>query len=112
MRQNLKKIEGVRKTFRGTFERSGSKQGWHGTEITLLFKNITDDKGNIISDHLWFNYTKGFERLSPWKQGDVVQFDARVAGYTKGYNGYREDICKPVEHDYKLSHPTRIIKMS
>ncbi len=29
-----------------------------------------------------------------------------------GYQGRREDVYKPVESDYKVSHPTRIIKIA
>ena len=42
----------------------------------------------IVTDHLWFDLTKGFESadLLP---GDVVEFCARVSIYEKGYKGYR-----------------------
>jgi hypothetical protein len=115
MRKALKARNGVRTTFRGTFVRSGTKRGYTGkTLTTLLFKDITDADGNVVSDHLWFNYTKGFEKLSPWQPGDIVEFDARVTCYTKGYAGYREDVCieRPLEYDYKLSRPSRIVKVS
>ena len=31
--------------------------------------------------------------------------------YEKGYKGYRDDVYKPIELDYKLSHPTKIEKI-
>ena len=114
MRKALGKQEGVRGTFRGTLERSGTKRGWKGvTEITLLFTNITDVSGTVVCDHLWFNNTEGFASLGPWEPGDIVEFDARVTAYTKGYAGYREEVCfeKPLERDYKLSRPTRMKKV-
>lgn len=111
MRRRLGKQEGVRATFRGTFERSGTKPGWRSVEITMLFTDITDADGNPVCEHLWLNYTAGFARLSPWKPGDVVEFDARVKSYVKGYMGHRVDVYRPIEKDYKLSHPTRIKKI-
>jgi len=42
----------------------------------------------------------------------MIQFDARVKSYIKGYRGYRDDIYdKPLSIDYKLSHPTKIKKI-
>lgn len=112
MRRFLGRLNGVRQTFCGTFERSGTKPAYRGgvADITILLKDIRDVDGNIICDHLWFNYTKGFQALFPLKPGDVIQLDARVTTYMKGYLGYKQEIQaeKPLQHDYKLSHPTRI----
>lgn len=110
MRKKLSNIEGVRDTFTGVFERFGIKNGWNGIEKTVLLKDIKNKNGDVVSDHLWFNLTKGFEKLQ-LKKGDVVQFDARVKEYYKGYKGYRDDIYKPIEKDYKLSYPTKIKKV-
>ena len=93
--------------------RYGKKNGWKGkTEQTILLKNIRDAHGILVSDHLWFNQTKGFAALE-LKDGDVVQFKARVKEYEKGYKGRREDELfeeHPMETDYKLSNPTDIKK--
>jgi hypothetical protein len=101
---------GTRTTFRGTFERLGTKNGYMGPEKTVLLKDIENIGGKIICDHLWFNLTKGFSRLG-LRQGDVVEFDARVTKYEKGYKGRRWDVYKPIETDYKLSHPTKVKKV-
>jgi hypothetical protein len=62
-------LYGQRKRFIGTFERKGKKRayrGWgtagEGYDHTLLLKDIKDDSGRIVADHLWFNSDKG---LSP-----------------------------------------------
>jgi hypothetical protein len=110
MRKALAKQNGVRATFHGTFERFGTKNGWAGPERTLLLRNVCDEGGTRVCDHLWFNLTKAFEALA-LQPGDPVQFDARVKAYTKGYFGRREDVYKPAETDYKLSHPTRVAKL-
>lgn len=111
MRKKLRTYEETRGTFTGTFVREGSKNGYKGPERTLLLKDIKDINGNILCDHLWFNYTKGFDKLGKLAEGEVIQFNARCKEYQKGYKGYRDDVYKPLEWDYKLSHPTKIIKV-
>ena len=64
MRKALKKIEGIRSTFTGTFVRFGTKNGYKGIEHTVLLKDIKDSNGCIVTDHLWFNLTKGFKALN------------------------------------------------
>ena len=111
MRSGLKEIENTRKTFTATFKRYGSKTNWNGfPEKTILLVDIKDSGGKIVTGHIWFHFTKGFEKLGELKEGTVVQFDARVKPYIKGYNGYREDVRweKPREQDYKLNNPTKI----
>ena len=107
VRHQLKKIEEYRGTFTGTFQRFGIKNGWHGKKTkTILLTTIKDHKGQIITDHLWFNYTKGFQKLN-LREGVCVQFDARVKPYLKGYGGgYEYEYGQEI--DYKLSHPTKI----
>lgn len=101
MRRKLAEIDGERATFTGVFVRTGVKNSYKGTLYTILLKNIKDDYGDIVADHLWFNLTKGFQQLQ-LILGDIVQFEARVEQYRKGYKGYK---------DYKLSRPTKIKKI-
>jgi len=111
LRKELKKEVGVRKTFTAVFNRYGNKNGWKGTTlVTLLFTDVRDN-GNLVADHIWFTKTKGFSL--DLKEGDKVQFDARVKEYLKGYKGYKIEaqIEKPLEIDYKLSNPTKIKKV-
>lgn len=111
MRRELAKKENERARFTGSFVRFGTKNGWHDLEKTILLRNIRYTNGEVVADHLWFNYTKGFESADlekPFCENDVIEFVARVKLYLKGYRGWREDVWKPVEHDYKLSHPTKI----
>lgn len=110
MRENLMVKENERLKFTGVVERFGTKNGYMGEEPTILLLDVKDDEGNVVTEHLWFNLTKGFEKLN-LLQGDKVQFVARVKEYTKGYRGYRDDVYKPIERDYKLSHPTKVIKL-
>jgi hypothetical protein len=111
MRKELAASENKRETFTGKFVRFGSKHQHRGaTTTTLLFQQITNKEGVEIADHVWFTMTKGFEacRLQP---GDRVSFEARVKSYSKGYKGLPAQVRQPSQHDYKLSNPTRIIKL-
>lgn len=111
MRKELKCLKHMRATFTGTFERSGTKTSFGHTKQTLLFTNIRDSDGRIVADHLWFNLTKGFAALG-LLPGDAVRFNARCKSYEKGYKGYRDDVFdKPIEIDYKLSHPSKLQKI-
>lgn len=98
-----------RHTFIGTFERFGWKNSFKGPpKQTVLLLNVKEvSTGKVVTDHLWFTMTKGFESLS-LVQGDTVRFDARVSYYTKGYKG---DWDSWPEDDYKLSYPTKLIKI-
>jgi len=89
MRKALK-LNGERRRFVGVFVRLGTKNGWKGrTLTTVLLKDIKDANGRLICDHLWFNLTKEFDNLTL-------------------KNGTRENVDKPVELDFKLSHPTKV----
>lgn len=108
MRKKLKNDEGVRKKFSAIVTRTGKKPGFrnHSAE-TILLTNIRDVETNeLVTDHSWFAYTKGFEqaRLHP---GDTIEFEARIKAYTKGYINKALNINNK-QLDYKLSNPTKI----
>ncbi|GAG80290.1 unnamed protein product, partial [marine sediment metagenome] len=73
---------------------------------TILLADVQTIQGQHVTDHLWFNNTKGFKALGTLYPGDIVAFDARVRPYVKGYVGRDED---KREIDYKLSHPTKLV---
>lgn len=84
MRKELKIIGSrERHVFTATFIRFGFRDGYKGPVKTILLQDVLLD-GKIVTDHLWFDLTKGFESadLLP---GDVVEFCARVSIYEKGY---------------------------
>lgn len=107
MRIGLKKEAGNRKKFKGTFVRTGHKTGFKGrSQETILLKDIVDlESGSIITDHLWLNFTKGFETTGA-KEGMTLEFEARITEYTKGYVN-REYKIDHRKKDYKLSHPIK-----
>jgi len=111
MREKLKRIEDERTTFIGVFERYGTKTNWNGyPENTILLKEIKNSFGKIISDHIWFSFTKGFQKLGKLENGDIIQFQARVKPYVKGYVNH-SDYIDEREIDYKLNNPTKIQKI-
>lgn len=110
MRKELEKINSERTRFAAIFVRYGAKPGWTGYPIkTILLKNVNNGE-SMVTDHIWFTMTKGFEALGELKEGDHIEFSARVKEYAKGYVNTREDIDES-EIDYKLSHPTKIIAL-
>jgi hypothetical protein len=108
VRVALKKIDDVRKKFRGVYERDGKKTNWKGySEPTILLRRVADDTGKVVTDHLWFSRTKGFDALGPLKSGDLIEFEARVTSYRKGYVN-RKIRVNESSVDYKLSRPTKL----
>lgn len=104
MRKELKKLDGQRLRFRAKVERFGEKNGYMGTLPTILLTNVFElTSGQVVTDHLWFTRGKTWQ----CEVGDIVEFDARVGSYEKGYKGYRKDVCKEVKTDYRLERPTK-----
>ena len=108
MRRELAKEEGKRKKFQALFDRVGKKVNYKGySEETILLKNILDlESQKIVADHIWFSYSKGFINASI-SVGDVIEFEARVKEYHKGYVNKRYGIDNR-KKDYRLSHPTKV----
>jgi len=105
MREKLKIRDGKRMRFKGTFDRYGLKSAYKGLPLeTVCLENIQTMQGEEVTDHLWFNHTKGFKALGLLYPGDVIAFDARVGSYLKGYGG--EEYGQQV--DYHLTRPTKL----
>ncbi len=99
-----------RHTFTGVFERFGKKKAFKGGYLTTILLLDIRYQGNQVTEHLWFNSTKQFDKAN-LEKGDVVQFDARVEMYEKGYAGWRDEDWvdhHPIEDDYKLARPTKV----
>jgi hypothetical protein len=108
MRKQLASAEGSRKKFAATFSRFGKKTNYHGyADRTILLVNIIDlETNSLVADHVWFNFTKAFEKLT-LHPGVRVGFDARVKIYKKGYVNTRHKIDNR-SLDFRLSHPTGV----
>ncbi|MBX2945403.1 MAG: hypothetical protein KF725_06185 [Cyclobacteriaceae bacterium] len=108
MRKELATQEGERKRFRAVFSRLGKKTNFKGySEETILLSNVVDAGTNkLVTDHVWFSYSKAFEKIDLTK-GCMLEFDARVKAYKKGYVNTRYRMNNR-SLDFKLSHPTKI----
>jgi len=105
VRKRLKQIGSQeRHTYRGKFVRSGFKNDWGHYHPTLLLRDIYDEQGEKVTDHLWFNYTLGFLRLGELMPDDQVSFSARVTTYEKGQRFARQ-------LDVKLARPTKVRRL-
>lgn len=96
-----------RHTFYGTFARYGVKSGYRSYVKTVLLVDIKNENKKVLTTHLWFNLTKGFEKLE-MQPGDLIMFKGRIKPYVKGYMGRRNDIFAPIEMDYLIQYPTQI----
>jgi len=110
MRHDLKAIDGVRTRFRATFQRFGKKSGykvrWLLTILLVDVKLASD--GDAVTDHAWMTAGKQFKDLE-LHSGDIIELDARVGMYQKGYS--EDDEENPFRYDYRLERPTRMVKV-
>jgi hypothetical protein len=99
--------------YKATFERFGKREGYKGWIKTVLLADLIDGRTHkLISDHLWMDCGKRFDKLD-LTNGDMIQFEARTKIYKKGYEGYNEfgEKCYATI-DYGLSYPSKIVKLS
>jgi hypothetical protein len=108
MRKRLSDAAGERRKFRATFSRFGKKINFKGySEETILLINVIDcENGMVATSHIWFSYSKGFQKLN-LIEGTHLEFEARVKAYQKGYVNKAAGINKR-RTDFKLSHPTKV----
>ncbi len=108
MRKELASQAGERKKFRAIFSSIGKKTNFNGySEDTILLKDVREVETNkLVADHLWFNFTRSFENI-PLTEGCILEFEARVKEYSKGYINKAMGLTKR-STDYKLSHPTKL----
>lgn len=108
-RTKLGTEKGKRKKFQAIVSRFGKKVNYKGySEETVLLTMIKDLETNInVADHLWFCFTKGFEKANI-KEGNIIEFEARVKEYKKGYVNKQLGINNK-KKDFKLSHTTNIV---
>lgn len=106
-RQELRQLDGQRFRCAAVVERFGTMAGYRGPVQTILLKEVIEaGTRRKLTDHLWFRAGKWTMELRP---GDVVEFDARVGDYEKGYKGRREVYDAPVRRDWRLERPTKIV---
>lgn len=106
MRDRLQQYYGQRITFTAVVIRFGKKKAYkYGYRPTLLLHNVCIPEVGEVTDHLWMTGGVWSEDV---KEGDVIEFKARVNKYTKGYRGHRDVNDSPVEIDFRLVNPTQV----
>lgn len=108
MREELKKLNQLRRMFTATIGRFGRRNVNHLNKNivwTILLKNITDKDGNIIADHLWINLNKEFDKLNI-REGDRIKFSAKIIEYYKKSNSLKK------KKDYKIDKLLNIKKLN
>jgi hypothetical protein len=110
MRSKLSEDEGQRKKFRAMFSRFGKKTNYKGySEATVLLTKVIDlEKKTVVTDHAWFSLTKGFEDID-LHPGMIIEFEARVKAYEKGYVNKRYGFNQKKQQDFRFSHPGKIV---
>lgn len=81
MREALVPYTTRRNWFEGTFIKTSIVTGGGG-RITYLLRDVTDGKGNPLTEHLWMKWNKSVERCQP-VEGDRLRFSACVSTYRR-----------------------------
>ncbi len=61
MRTELQPLEGQKPRFVATFERDGTYRSRGIVGRSILLRNLKTVKGRLLADHIWINYTAGFD---------------------------------------------------
>lgn len=106
-RTGLQDHSGRRHRFGAVFAGRGSRSAFLGSpRETLLFRNAYDaETGVPVSDQEWVTAGNWPAGLQP---NDVVEFDARVVPYVRGYFGRRRDADRRPSANWQLVRPTRV----
>ena len=110
MRINFQGCVGRRMTFVGIFWKYGTFSNRIGTGRTILLRSVKDINGHTFANHVWINYTAGFDAVGEFKTGDLVHFEATVSEYVKGYMGGKIEgrLKRPLQVDYRLKYPRKV----
>lgn len=101
-----------REKYKAIFTRFGTRNGYKGDIKTVLLLDVIDRYHKLVTSHLWMDCGKQFDKLQ-LKEGDFVQFYARVKIYEKGYQGYNEFGENGFQTiDYGLCYPSKVVKLT
>ncbi|MBW5449334.1 hypothetical protein GE107_25235 [Cohnella sp. CFH 77786] len=102
MREQLQALEGKRSIFTGEYVKVSGKKEHNGAGPAILLRNIKDQDGQLLADHLWVDHCQEFDSLE-LKEGEQIIFRARVGQYRKGKHGQLVD--------YTLHYPSNIQRL-
>ena len=117
MRDGLKDLCGKKSTFTGVFCKighrnsffvRGSKKKYLKKLNTVLIRDLKDEEGNIVADHIWLDLTPPWVRVHP-NFGDIVEFKGSVQNYVKGMCSSNRYYSRNIyELDYTIAGITDI----
>jgi len=110
MRIELQSLEGRKVQFIATFVKYGTYRSNGVAGRSILLQNLKTVSGQLLSDHIWINYTAGFDAIGELLRGDKVRFTAIVKTYLKGYFGHNIDdrLKRETGLDYRLAFPRNV----
>ena len=110
MRTNLQGLAGRRMDLTAVFWQYGTYRHNGRCGKSILLREVRDRSGRLLADHIWINYTAGFDAAGVFSRGDLVRFTATIAEYVKGYRGEKIDdrLLRPPAVDYCLKFPRRV----
>jgi hypothetical protein len=103
MRTKLQEIDGQRVRFKAKVLKFGTRRVLQIPTV-LLERVIIADSGEMATDHVWLSARNILGTIQP---GSIVEFDARVRPYEKGYFNPRKGINNR-RIDYELVYPTAL----
>jgi hypothetical protein len=105
MRAELEKLEGERRRFRAVVADFGVGRNTKRKETILLVDvRRADELETVVADHLWLKKGGSFRTVVV---GDIIEFDAEVEWYEKGYLNFQQGIDETTV-DYRLSKPSNV----
>lgn len=105
MRTELEKLAGERKRFRAVVEDFGAGRDKRPIETILLVDvRRVEEPDVVVSDHAWLKKGATFQAVAV---GDMIEFDAEVEKYEKGYVNFRLGIDETTV-DYRLAKPSHV----
>lgn len=113
MRTELEGLLGKRIKVSAVFWKYGVYSSYRGVGRTILLRDVRNVRGRLIASHVWINYTASFDAVGEFRQGDRVEFDARIDRYFKGYIGEQIDfrLSHPIKEDFGLTYPHNVRKL-
>lgn len=103
MRENLAKINTQRIFVTARVSRFGSKTNYHGfSEATIYLVDLKNLDGENLTNYIWFSVGKIISKMC-LKEQEIIQFEARVSPYCKGY--FKDTL------DFKLNNISKIKRL-
>ena len=114
MRTEMMGLTDKKLTFTATFWCYGTMHRKGIVGRTILLKSLRNLSGRLLADHIWINYTAGFDALGEFHKGESVRFTAIVAEYVKGYFGDNIDerFKHPYSIDFRLKFPRNVERLA